>query len=422
MPRTARRSFLFLQGPLSPLYGRLADELERHGHAITRINFCFGDWLHWRRPGAIQFRGRPGDWRDFVARIIRERKITDVVLHGDQRPYHKTAAEVARFYDARIIVTELGHIRPDWMTLEVDGSGASSHFPDDAETIQRLAAACPEPDLKKQYPAHFIHVAVPDVVYNLSSTLLWFLYPHYQRHTIYWPPLEYAAWIARLLTAARRDGEAKAKSEDLKRGGHPVFVMPLQLEGDFQIRVHSPFKGQAAALTRVIGSFSRHAPRASHLLVKTHPLDNGLEGWPAIIRRIAREHGVDGRVHMLDGGALADLWPAVNGLVTINSSAGLEAIMAGVPVKTLGPAIYDVAGLTHQDDLDVFWSAPTPPDPALARAFVRALTGTVQVRGTLYSRTGLEAAVDNMARRILDQDFLTPERIAALGMDRPAAA
>ena len=417
-----RRSFLFLQGPLSPLYRRLADELERHGHAVCRINLCCGDWLHWRRSGGIDYRGTPLDWPDFVARIIREHCITDIVLHGEQRPYHKAAANVARYRDVRVIVTELGYIRPDWMTLELDGTGANSHFPRTAEEVVRLAAACPEPDLERKYPAHFFNVAAPDVIYNLSSTLLWLLYPHFRRHTIYFPPLEYTAWIGRLLTASRRDGEARATAGELKLGGKPVFVMPLQLEGDFQIRVHSPFKGQAAAISHVVGSFSRHAPRGSHLLIKTHPLDNGLEGWPASIERIAREHRVSDRVHLLDGGALADLWPATNGVVTINSSAGLEAVLSGVPVKTLGPAIYDVPGLTHQGDIDGFWSAPFQPESGLAKAFVRALTGSVQVRGTIYSRPGLDAAVINMARRILVGDFLTSGRAGGLVTPASAAA
>ena len=91
------------------------------------------------------------------------------------------------------------------------------------------------------------------------------------------------------------------------------------------------------------------------------------------------------------------------GVVTINSSAGLEAILAGIPVKTLAPALYDVAGLTHQGGLDAFWSSPETPDATLARQFVRALTGSVLVRGTIYSREGLDAAVRNVADAILSK-------------------
>lgn len=410
MPAPSKRSFLFLQGPLSPLYRRLADVFEQRGHAVCRINLCFGDWLHWRRTGARNFRGRTEDWPAFVAGVLRERGVTDVVLHGDQRPYHAAAAAEARHAGARVIVTELGYMRPDWMTLELDGTGAASHFPRTAEAIRQLAARCPAPDLTPRYPSHFARVAVPDVVYNMASTLLWFLYPHFRRHTIYFPPREYLAWLVRLTTTARRDRNANAAAQAVMDLRQPFFVLPLQLEGDFQIRAHSPFGGQAASLDHVIGSFSRHAARASRLLIKSHPLDNGLERWGRTIERIAESHGVAGRVRFLDGGRLAELWPGAAGLVTINSSAGLEAILARVPVKSLGPAIYDLPGLTHQGNLDDFWMAPTPPEAQLARDFMRALTGSVQVRGTLYSRDGLDAAVANMAERILDEAHRLPSR------------
>ena len=52
------RTFLFLQGVASPLFARLADELERRGHRCLRINFCPGDRLFWRRAGATNYRGR----------------------------------------------------------------------------------------------------------------------------------------------------------------------------------------------------------------------------------------------------------------------------------------------------------------------------------------------------------------------------
>ena len=47
----------FCKVPLSPLYARIADVLEHAGNDVHRINLCFGDWLHWRRPGAVSFRG-----------------------------------------------------------------------------------------------------------------------------------------------------------------------------------------------------------------------------------------------------------------------------------------------------------------------------------------------------------------------------
>ena len=133
------RSFLFLQGPLSPLYVRLAVQLEAAGHRIGRINLCPGDWLHWRRPGAVDYRGTPADWPEFVRREMAARAVTDVILHGDRRPYHAAAIAAAHKRGARVFVTELGYLRPDWMTLERDAAGAASHFSRDPAVIEWLA-------------------------------------------------------------------------------------------------------------------------------------------------------------------------------------------------------------------------------------------------------------------------------------------
>src|SRR5690606_22412623 len=144
-----------------------------------------------------------------------------------------------------------------------------------------------------------------------------------QRHTIDWPPLEYAAWLVRLATARRRDRRAERVTSMLTAHRRTYFVFPLQLEGDFQIRARAPFKGQADALDIVISSFAAHAPNDAHLTIKTHPLENGLMNWSRIISRLAEKHDLTDRVHVLDGGNLAALIRAARGVVTINSSAGL---------------------------------------------------------------------------------------------------
>ena len=230
------RSFLFLQGPLAPLYARLAGQLEAAGHRVSRINLCPGDWLHWRRPGAIDYRGTPADWPEFVRREMAARAVTDVILHGDRRPYHAAAIIAAHKRGARVYVTELGYLRPDWMTLERDATGGASHFSRDPAVIEWLAVQSRPLDLVPRYQAEFAKVAIPDVIYNLSNTLLRVLYPHYQRHTIYFPPLEYAAWLVRLATRPLRDRAAASIAQEIAQHDRVSFLFGLQLEGDYQIR------------------------------------------------------------------------------------------------------------------------------------------------------------------------------------------
>jgi len=115
-----------------------------------------------------------------------------------------------------------------------------------------------------------------------------------------------------------------------------------------------------------------------------------------------RRLGLQGRVHYLRGGNLDDLVRASQGMVTVNSTAGMRAVQLGRPLKALGQAIYDVPGLTFQDSLDQFWTSATPPDATLVADFLKALAGSVLIRGVFFEKSGRRHAVAEAAQRLLD--------------------
>ena len=69
---------------------------------------------------------------------------------------------------------------------------------------------------------------------------------------------------------------AQGKVGRLVAGDAPYWLMPLQLDGDYQIRRHSPYGSMREAIADVAASFARSAPPEAKLVVKGHPLDNGL--------------------------------------------------------------------------------------------------------------------------------------------------
>ena len=87
-------------------------------------------------------------------------------------------------------------------------------------------------------------------------------------------------------------------------------------------------------------------------------------------------------------------------MVTINSTSGTLALAAGVPVVTLGQAVYALPGLTFQGGLDRFWTESEPPDQALFAAFRRVLAHTCLVRGGFHSVKGLDMLTENAAARL----------------------
>ncbi|MBO6756941.1 MAG: capsular biosynthesis protein [Roseibium sp.] len=424
-PSGARR-VLFLQGPLSPLFRLIGDHIRQAGQEVHRINFCAGDWLHWHGAGCVSYKRQVDAFAGFIDRFLDRHQITDLVLHGDQRVYHRIAVDAARRRGLYIAVTELGYLRPGWMTLEKNGLSTLSHFPDDPAAIRRIAEAAGEIDFSPRYPSSFWLQTGPDVIYNLTNVFVSLAYPHYQRHTLYPPVMEYLRGGWRLLRAGARDRTTARQLAALHAKNTRYFVLPMQLEGDFQLRRHSPFESFANVIDTVFRSLSEHGEKDLHLVLKSHPLDVGYENWPQVVDGLAGRYGLDGRVHYLDGGRLDEILARAEGVVTLNSTAGLEALQMGLPVKTLVPAHFDIAGLTHSGDLGSFWGAPHKPDADLLSAYIKAIAATIQVRGSIHNADGLPVAAKNIADRILNRQLNEPggfvdppprlERARALGV------
>src|SRR4051812_6984439 len=124
-----QRTFLFLQGLSTPFFVRLAGAIAARGHKVERINLSGGDRIFWPRLGAVDYRGQFADWRSFVGAFLHYRGVTDVILFGDCRPYHRVAVDLARSRGISVHVFEEGYFRPDWITLERGGTNGHSQLP-----------------------------------------------------------------------------------------------------------------------------------------------------------------------------------------------------------------------------------------------------------------------------------------------------
>lgn len=399
-----KRVFLFLQGPSSPLFAAIAARLEATGTKCLRINLNLGDWIFWRRQNGYNYRGRQENFQAYIEQFLSAHGVTDIILLGEERPYHKVATIAAKKRGISVYVVEMGYLRPDWVTFERDGMSSNSNFPRDPTEILSRAARFPEPDWSQKYNQTFFADASYDLLYNLPNVFFWLFYPFYKRHGLFHPLHEYYGWIFRLLKSRSRTLHAERVVGAILRASDPFYVYPLQLQTDYQLRAHSDFKGQEQAIEGIIHSFMRYAPSAAGLVVKIHPLDNGLIRWEKVVSDIVASLGEDQRrVTVIDGGRLEDLYPLCSGVVTVNSTAALPAIRMRKPVKVCGRAIYDVDGLTFQGSLDEFWTASFIPDDALQKAFFKLLASQYQVRGNFYSREGAEAAAQAIADRLTNE-------------------
>jgi capsular polysaccharide export protein len=391
------RSFLLLQGPPGPLFRRVGEALREQKHQVYRINLGGGDRLDWP-DGAFDYRGTFSEWPTFVDRLLREKSITDMLLFGDCRPYHVKAHGIAKLRGVRTYVLEEGYLRPHWMTFELDGvnarsslRGSKSWFLDEASHLKEV------PDLPP-IRASFRRRA-RDSYWHYHHVVAGRLrYPHYRSHRQGSIVVEGMGWLWRLARRSRRERSAHATWTSLR--GEKVFLFPLQLSGDFQIRAHSPFADMQGAAAYVIESFASHAAGDAHLLIKRHPLDSSFFDWGAFISRLTKRLKIDSRVHFIDGGDLDEMAADTTGLVCVNSTSATLALAHGKPVCAIGSAIYKMEGLTHCGHVDEFWSRPFEPEPGLYEAFRRVLVDRCLVRGGLASESAVETLVKGMLERM----------------------
>jgi capsule polysaccharide modification protein KpsS len=145
-------------------------------------------------------------------------------------------------------------------------------------------------------------------------------------------------------------------------------------------------------IDEVLRSFSEHAPTDTLLVFKHHPLDRPYSDYTRLIAQRAREFGLSERVHYIHDQHLPTLLRQARGVVTVNSTTGLQALFHGTPVITLGEAVYDVGGLVYGGELDQFWHDPGTVDAALFQAFRNHLVTETQLNASFYADTpGLPA-------------------------------
>ena len=394
---SGERTFLFLQGPPGPLFRRLGQAMVERNIAVHRINISGGDRRDWS-DGAVDFRGRFWEWPAFIDRYMRQHGITDILLYGDCRPYHASALGIAELRNVRTHVLEEGYLRPDWMTLERDGVNARSTLGRDKHRFLREAKLLPPEPRLPPITASFRRRARDSYWYYHRVVVGRLRYPHYRSHRVTPIILEGLGWAWKFLSEKRRARRAGRILHGLAQA--PKFVLPLQLSTDYQIRTHSLFPDMQSAAAYAIESFAANALAGVHLLLKSHPLDPSFFNWPKFVRRTARRLKVEDRIHFVDGGDLDDILKDARGLVCVNSTSATLALARGIPVCTIGEALYDMPGLTHQEHLDTFWANPTPPEPGVYQAFRRVLVERSLVRGGLSSESAVAILIDSMLERL----------------------
>lgn len=378
------QTVLLLQGPMGFFFYRFACWLQAQGVRVLKVNFNGGDCLFYRDPNVFNYRGHTEDFPLWLDQLLHEQQVDAMVCFGDCRAYHRHAADVAKEKGKGFFVFEEGYLRPDYITLEE--GGVNAHSPLWQDNPVRLAAQ-PVSEPEKPLPTgnSFWTMAFSAMAYYLAASLTRFWFPHYRHHRDFSVLREGLVWIRsgyrKRLYRWRDRQQQKYIVEKLDQR---YFLQVLQVHNDSQVHHHSDFEDVAHFIRHVMDSFASHAASDMHLVIKHHPLDRGYHHYGKFIRSIAASKGLSGRVHYLHDVHLPTLLKHACGLVTINSTVGLQALYHGKPCVVLGRALYDLPGLTHQKGLKHFWCNPEPVNRERYLRFRANLIENTQLNGSFY--------------------------------------
>ncbi|UDM53344.1 capsule biosynthesis protein [Cupriavidus sp. MP-37] len=393
---TRYRRVLLLQGPNGPFFARLRDYLHGAGLCVCKVNFNGGDDLFYREGDVVRFNRPMVEWEAFLRNLLATRGIDAIVVFGNHRRQHRIAARLAQSLDIGFWVFEEGYVRPDYITLEPGGVNADS--PLTALTTAEVPKI-ERPVRARRFQHSFRLMACYSFLYFAGGMIGAGRYPYYRHHKPF-GLIELAKWVR----AGYRKHLYRWQERDLRKcllaSEHPhFFLVALQVYNDSQIRVHSPWRRIEDFIEWTVHSFAQHAPADSVLVVKHHPMDRGHTDYATAIEACAARFGVSQRVLYIHDAHLPSLLHRCMGLVTINSTTGLQALFHRVPVIALGRCFYAKPGLTYQGSLDEFWNDPGSVDTSAYTRFRSYLTRVSQINSSFYADEMLLPVPANRGRR-----------------------
>lgn len=386
---------LLLQGPVGPFFARFARDLGWAGATVFKVNFNGGDWFFYR-DGAIAFRGAPQEWPAFLDGLLDRLDVDVIMLFGDCRAHHQVARDIAAQRGIETGVFEEGYLRPHYISFECDGVNGHSALP--ANPIFYMNSS-PAPSVRPQRVGNtFYFAALWACIYTLMAHLLRPFYPHYHHHRRLslaesWP---WAKSLGRkLLYKVLESGVQQRLTGALTK---KYFLVPLQVHDDSQVGFHSEYNCVEDFIVDTVHSFARHAPADTVLVVKHHPLDRGHRDYRRLLGNLRRELGLTGRLLYVHDQHLPSLLDNALGVVVINSTVGLSALLHKAPLKVCGDAIYKIKGLVYPAPLDQFWAAARTEvvDLDLLHRFRDYVSLHTQINGSFYKRLPIAGSFAGM--------------------------
>ncbi len=376
---------LLLQGPLGPFFADLARVFSAKGIETHRACFNAGDVAYGWADHMLHFRKPYEDWPEELARYVAKYDIQGFILYGDSRYYHRVARKLAEKLGLPCLCLEEGYLRPHFITAELGGNNNNSMLSRDPEVIRAFAGEMPPSDSFEPIGPVFGRQGWFAWLYYWAKGLCGRWFANYHHHRPGQGIVELVAWIwafpRKQMSKIRELGVVERL---IAEHSGQIFIIPLQVAVDSQLVYHSDFNHIKEFIAEVIRSFAASAEYGDQLVIKHHPMDRGFHHYGGYIQKLSEQAGIEKRVKYGFDFDLHALLRHAKGCVTVNSTVGVSALAAAVPVKALGRSLYDIAGMTNQMELDDFWTNPGNVDRALFAKWQAYIYDGALIYGSFY--------------------------------------
>jgi len=194
----------------------------------------------------------------------------------------------------------------------------------------------------------------------------------------------------------RRPSKQKA-ADQVETPPRYIFV-PMQVPSDMQILKHSPWISDMKHLYQVIHGLAERFPERE-FVVKEHP------SFPLSIQPRINHHP---RILFANHNETRQLIEGAEAVLTVNSTVGLESLLLGKKVITLGNAPYNVEGMVlqarNEQELHSALAAidSWTPNTTVTNAFIRYVHNVFLLRGDV--RQGDAEILDALGSRASGTD------------------
>lgn len=385
--RAKSRKILIVQGDWEAGMSRLALDLKDAGHEVAKVMFCAPDLIYKAKGLTTHLFRKPlASFESWLRELVEAEGYDGFFLYNHYRPYNQIAWNLAAELDLSCHVFELGLIRPNCVMVFSRDKLPIMAVARDWQSLLSGELSPSPPALPQELCQVSTPVKMASFCANfLFSRLTSAAFPHFvdQREMNLWSHLKHGLIHLWRFIERGRDSDFDPLFSGKLAGKY--YAVPLQVHSDTQILKCSDFKSIEEFIELVVSSFERHAPPDSKLVFKVHPMDRGYKDYANLIAGHDDRLG-GGRLLYVDRVHLPTLLEYSRGVVNINSSVGISGLVHGVPVITLGKAVYDLPELTFRGSLDQFWNRAQKPSLARVRQFIDLLLATNQGRGTLSQR------------------------------------